>query len=87
LRTKRAFPTGNAPNVSANSRTKPTQPETIEVSGCVSQPRDHFRLVVLLVGVLPRAHAVPAGLDGDDVAGTATFRIASHNSVDCSYGT
>src|SRR6476469_845681 len=32
------------------------------------QPGDHLCLVVLLIGVLPRSHAVAARLDGDDVA-------------------
>src|SRR6187397_480693 len=32
------------------------------------QPRDHLWLVMLLVGIFPRPHAVAAGLDRDDVA-------------------
>jgi hypothetical protein len=37
-RTKRAVDDQEDPKVSTKSRRKPTQPETVEVSGCVSQP-------------------------------------------------
>jgi hypothetical protein len=36
----RALRPRDDPNVSANFRTKRTQPETADVYGCVSQPRD-----------------------------------------------
>src|SRR4051794_30950239 len=35
------------------------------------QPRDHLCLVMLLIGILPRTHAVAASLDRDDVAASS----------------
>ena len=40
LHTKRAANNQGNPKVSAKKTRKPTQPQTVEVSGCVSEPRD-----------------------------------------------
>ena len=47
------------------------------------QPRNHPGLVVLLIGVFPRPHAVSAGLDGDDVAGDGNLphRVAEQRGL------
>src|SRR4029450_7294645 len=61
----------------STSRGPPTFNETTCIAETLSwlfhmerflQPRNHPRLVVLLIGIFPRPHAVSAGLDGDDVA-------------------
>src|SRR5262245_34571654 len=47
------------------------------------EPRNHPRLVVLLIGILPRTHTVSARLDRDDVAGNGNLphRVAQQRRL------